>query len=432
MSIGNELLMIFILILVNAVLAMSEAALVASRKARLQQQAGEGNKSSALAIKLIEDPNIFLSTIQIGITLIGVLAGAVGGATIAESLAVVLHNIPYISEYSTSIALGIVVLSITILTIWLGELVPKRLGLNSPEKIAQVVAGPMLFLSVVFSPFIKLMSGATNFVLRLMGVNPSTDPPITEEELQVLINQGTQAGVFEESEQDMVEGVFSLGDQRVYSLMTPRTEIVWLDIDNTLEEIREKIADCPYSRFPVRQDTLEAIVGIVKSRDLLVASLFGNELKLKEFVKPAFYIPETMFASRALEILKEKNTELLLVVDEFGGVQGLLTINDILEEIVGEMEGAEPQATQRQDGSWLLDGMLEIDEFKEIFNFNILPHENEYETLSGFVMTSLGRVPQAADNFEWNNFRFEVMDMDGRRVDKVLVTTLPKPPTAQA
>ncbi len=215
MSIGNELLMIFILILVNAVLAMSEAALVASRKARLQQQAGEGNKSSALAIKLIEDPNIFLSTIQIGITLIGVLAGAVGGATIAESLAVVLHNIPYISEYSTSIALGIVVLAITILTIWLGELVPKRLGLNSPEKIAQVVAGPMLFLSVVFSPFIKLMSGATNFVLRLMGVNPSTEPPITEEELQVLIDQGTQAGVFEGSEQDMVEGVFSLGDQRL-------------------------------------------------------------------------------------------------------------------------------------------------------------------------------------------------------------------------
>jgi putative hemolysin len=432
MSIGNELLMIFILILVNAVLAMSEAALVASRKARLQQQAGEGNKSSALAIKLIEDPNIFLSTIQIGITLIGVLAGAVGGATIAESLAVVLHNIPYISEYSTSIALGIVVLSITILTIWLGELVPKRLGLNSPEKIAQVVAGPMLFLSVVFSPFIKLMSGATNFVLRIMGVNPSTDPPITEEELQVLIDQGTHAGVFEESEQDMVEGVFSLGDQRVYSLMTPRTEIVWLDINDTLEEIRQKVAECSYSRFPVRQDTLESIVGIVKSRDLLVASLFGNEIKLKEFVKPAFYIPETMFASRALEILKEKNTELLLVVDEFGGVQGLLTINDILEEIVGEMEGAEPQATQRQDGSWLLDGMLEIDEFKEIFDLTSLPHENEYETLSGFVMTSLGRVPQSADHFEWHGLRFEVMDMDGRRVDKVLVTTMSKPATAQA
>ncbi|MBE0682783.1 MAG: HlyC/CorC family transporter [Anaerolineales bacterium] len=431
MSIGNELLTIFILILVNAVLAMSEAALVASRKARLQQQASEGNKSSALAIKLIEDPNIFLSTIQIGITLIGVLAGAVGGATISEALAVVLQKIPYIGEYSVSISLGIVVLSITILTIWLGELVPKRLGLNSPEKIAQVVAGPMLFLSVVFSPFIKLMSGATNFILRLMGVNPSTEPPITEEELQVLIDQGTQAGVFEESEQDMVEGVFSLGDQRVYSLMTPRTEIVWLDINDTIDEIRRKIAECPYSRFPVRQDTLEAIVGIVKSRDLLVASLFGKEIKLKEFVKPAFYIPETMFASHALEILKEKNTELLLVVDEFGGVQGLLTINDILEEIVGEMEGAEPQATQRQDGSWLLDGMLEIDEFKEIFNLNILPHEDEYETLSGFVMTSLGRVPQTSDQFEWHGLRFEVVDMDGRRVDKVLVTALPKPPTVQ-
>lgn len=276
------------------------------------------------------------------------------------------------------------------------------------------------------------MSGATNFVLRIMGVNPSTDPPITEEELQVLIDQGTQAGVFEESEQDMVEGVFSLGDQRVYSLMTPRTEIVWLDINDTLEEIRQKVAECSYSRFPVRQDTLESIVGIVKSRDLLVASLFGNEIKLKEFVKPAFYIPETMFASRALEILKEKNTELLLVVDEFGGVQGLLTINDILEEIVGEMEGAEPQATQRQDGSWLLDGMLEIDEFKEIFDLTSLPHENEYETLSGFVMTSLGRVPQSADHFEWHGLRFEVMDMDGRRVDKVLVTTMPKPATAQA
>ncbi len=429
MSIANEILLIFILILVNALLAMSEAALVASRKARLQQQASEGNKSSALALKLIEDPNIFLSTIQIGITLIGVLAGAVGGATIAESLAKALLNVPYIGEYSISIALGVVVISITILTIWLGELVPKRLGLNSPEKISQMVAGPMLFLSNVFSPFIKLMSGATNFVLRLFGVNASSEPPITEEELQMLISQGTQAGVFQEAEQDMVEGVFSLGDSRVYSLMTPRTELVWLDIADTIEEIREKIAQCPYSRFPVRQDSLETIVGIVKSRDLLVESLSGKEIDLKNLLKPAFFIPETMFASRALELFKEKNTELLLVVDEFGGLQGILTINDILEEIVGAMEFEEPQATQRQDGSWLLDGMLEVDEFKELFEFNSLPHEDEYETLSGFMMTSLGRVPQPADNFEWSGYRFEVMDMDGRRVDKVLVTTLPKPPT---
>lgn len=426
MSIANEIALIIILIAVNAALSMSEAALVASRKARLQQQAGEGNKSSALALKLIEDPNIFLSAIQIGITLIGVLNGAVGGATISKSLAIALQNVPYIGEFSEEIALGIVVVIITILTIWLGELVPKRLGLNTPEKIAQAVAGPMLFLSKVFSPLIKLMSGATNFVLRVIGVNPSSEPPVTEEEIHLLISQGKQAGVFQEAEQEMVEGVFSLGDSRVYSLMTPRTEVVWLDIADTIEEVREKIANCPFSRFPVRQDSLETILGIVKSRDLLLASLSGKEFDLKSLLKPAFFIPETMFASRALELFKEKNTELLLVVDEFGGLQGLLTINDILEEIVGAMEFEEPQATQRQDGSWLLDGMLEVDEFKELFNFNSLPHEDEYETLSGFTMTLLGRVPQPSDNFEWNGYRFEVMDMDGRRVDKLLVTTLPK------
>ncbi len=425
MSISNEIVMILVLILVNAILAMSEAALVASRKARLQQRSGDGDKLSGLALKLIEDPNTFLSTTQIGITLIGVLAGAVGGATIAEALAGILINIPYVAPYSESLALGIVVLSITVLSLWLGELVPKRLGLHSPERIARIVAGPMFFMSKLFYPFIKLMSLATNFVLRMIGIKASSEPPITEEELQMLISQGTQAGVFDEAEQDMVEGIFSLSDQRVYSLMTPRTEIVWLDIDDTVEDIRTKIAESDYSRFPVRQDSLETILGIVKSRDLLVQSLSGNEIKLKDQLKPAFFIPETMFASRALEIFKEKGTELLLVIDEFGGVQGLITINDILEEIVGEIEIEEPQATQRQDGSWLLDGMLEVDEFKEIFNLDSLPHEDEYETLSGFMMVSLGRLPQTADRFEWHDLRFEVMDMDGRRVDKVLVSSLP-------
>ncbi|MBL8100823.1 MAG: HlyC/CorC family transporter [Anaerolineales bacterium] len=426
MSIGNEIVVILILVLINGILAMSEAALVASRKARLQQKVSEGNKSASLAIKLLEDPNIFLSAVQIGITLIGILAGAVGGATISKTLAAALLNVPYIGDYSDSIALGIVVVTITILSLWLGELVPKRLGINSPERIAIVVAGPVLFISKVFSPFIKLMSNATNFVLRLIGVNPSNEPPITEEELQMLIMQGTQAGVFEEAEQDMVEGVFSLGDQRVYSLMTPRTEIVWLDVNDTTEEILEKIANSPYSRFPIRQDSLETILGIVKSRDLLVVSLSGKNINLKELAKPAFFIPETTLASRALEVLKKSDTEILLVVDEFGGVQGLLTINDILEEIVGQMDLEEPQATQRQDGSWLLDGMLEVDEFKEIFHLTTLPHEGEYETLSGFVMASLGRIPQTADHFEWHNLRFEVIDMDGRRVDKVLVTTKQK------
>ncbi|MFM8875747.1 MAG: hemolysin family protein [Anaerolineae bacterium] len=426
MSISSEIITILLLIVINGLLAMSEAALVASRKARLQQQAVEGNKASALAVKLIEDPNIFLSAVQIGITLIGVLSGAVGGATISKALAVLLLNVPYIGPYSETISLALVVLVITILTIWLGELVPKRLGINSPERIAQIVAGPMLFISRVFSPLIKMMSGATNFVLKIFGVNPSVEPPITEEELQLLIDQGTQAGVFEEAEQDMVEGIFSLGDTRVYSVMTPRTEVVWLDVSDSTEEILEKMSGSPYSRFPLRQDSLETILGIVKSRDLLVSILSQKQINLKELAKPAYFIPETMLASRALEVLKKNNAEMLLVVDEFGGVQGLLTINDILEEIVGVMEGDEPQATQRQDGSWLLDGMLEVDEFKEIFNLNELPHETEYETLSGFIMTSLGRLPQTADHFEWNNLRFEVVDMDGRRVDKVLVTTKQK------
>ena len=426
MSISSEILVIFILIIINGILAMSEASLLASRKAKLQQLANEGDKLAASTLELLKNPNVFLSTIQIGITLIGVLAGAVGGATIAETMAATLQTLPYVGMYGESIAIGIVVIVITVLTIWLGELVPKRLGINSPEKIAKIVAGPMVFISTIFSPLVKVMSGATELVLTLFGIKPTNEPPITEEELQVLIDQGTQAGIFEESEQDMVEGVFSLGDTRVYSVMTPRTEFVWLDVNDTTAEILEKVANCPYSRFPVRQDSLETIIGIVKSRDLLVTTLSKKEINLKELVKPAIFIPETMLASRALEILKEKNTELLLVVDEFGGVQGLLTINDILEEIVGEMEGEEPQATQRQDGSWLLDGMLEVDEFKEIFNLNELPHEDEYETLSGFIMTSLGRLPQSADHFEWHNLRFEVMDMDGRRVDKVLVTSKPK------
>jgi len=426
MSVANEIILILILILINGLLAMSEAALVAARKARLQQQANNGDKSSAAALRLIQDPNVFLSTVQIGITLIGVLAGAVGGATISKSLAAAIQNLPYIGKYSESFALGGVVLVITISTIWLGELVPKRLGLTNPEKIARIIAGPMLFVSKLFSPLVRFMSQATNFALSVMGVDPAVEPPVTEEEIQLLINQGTQAGVFQEAEQDMVEGVFKLGDSRVYSLMTPRTEIVWLDITDTVEEIRKKIADCPYSRFPVRQDSLETILGIVKSRDLLLESLSDKKFDLKSLLKPAFFIPETMFASRALELFKEKNTELLLVVDEFGGLQGLLTINDILEEIVGAMEFEEPQVTQRQDGSWLLDGMLEVDEFKELFDFKSLPHEDEYETLSGFMMAMLGRVPQSSEHFEWNGYRFEVMDMDGRRVDKVLVTTLPK------
>ncbi len=426
MNITTEIIIILAIILVNALLVLSEISVSSSRKARLQQRTNEGDRRANTVLHLIEDPNLFLSTVTIGITLMGVFVGVIGGARLSAPLSGLLATIPALNQYAEPLALAIVVIGITFVSIVFGELVPKRIALHNPEQIAAILAGPMIFVSALFKPFVWILGKITDFVLKLLGIQPGAEPPVTEEEIQLLIDQGTQAGVFEEAEHDMVEGVFSLADQRVYSLMTPRPDIVWLDIADSLEDIRLKLEQSNFSRFPVRQGSLDAIVGIVKARDLLVQSLNNEPIVLKNLLKPAFFVPETMFASRALEVLKEKGTDMLLVIDEFGALQGLLTITDILEEIVGEMEIEEPQATQRQDGSWLLDGMLEVDEFKEIFHLPVLPHEDEYETLSGFVMVSLGRVPQPADRFEWHGLNFEVMDMDGRRVDKVLVTTLPQ------
>jgi len=429
-EIGTELLLIFVLVLLNGMLAMSEAALISARKARLQQRANEGDKRASTVLGLTATPNRFLSTVQVGITLVGVLAGAVGGASIVDFLAPLFARVPILAPYNTSISLALVVLGITYTTLILGELVPKRLALHNPEDIASLVAKPMIFISKVFSPVIRLLSLSTDLVLRLIGIRPSTEPPVTEEEIHVLLDQGTQAGVFEEAEQDMVAGVFRLNDRRVYSLMTPRTEILWLDVRDKTDEILKKLSEGPYSRFPVCQGSLDNVLGIVKARELLTRSLAGEPIYLKECLSSALFIPETTFASRALEVFKESNKELVLVIDEFGGITGLLTINDVLEEIVGDIEVGEPQVTQRQDGSWLLDGMLDIDEFKEIFHLGLLPNEDDYETLAGFVMTSLGRIPKSADRFEWEGLRFEVVDMDARRVDKVLVTTLPARPVA--
>lgn len=420
-----ELIFIAFLIALNNILAMTETALLAVRKARLQQRINEGDKKAGLVLRLVENPNQFLSVIQIGITLIDVLTGAITGATVAVMLARQVEKIPGLAPYSESIGLALGVLIITYFSIILGELVPKRLAIQNPEKVASRIAQPMLLLSMLLSPVVRFLSFSTNLVLRLIGIRPSIEPPVTEEEIHVLLDQGTQAGIFAESEQDMVAGVFSLNDRRVYSLMTPRTEILWLDVRDTIEEISKKISEGPYSGFPVCQGSLDNVLGIVKSRELLVRSLTGQTIHLKECLSPALFIPETTFASRALEIFKESNKELVLVIDEFGGVTGLLTINDVLEEIVGDIETGEPQVTQRQDGSWLLDGMLDIDELKELFHMGALPNEDDYETLAGFVLASLGKIPHPADQFEWEGLRFEVVDMDARRVDKVLVTTLP-------
>ncbi len=427
MNIGMEILIIFGLIILNGVFALSEIAVLSSRKARLQQRINEGDRGARMALRLAENPNIFLSTIQVGITLIGVLAGAVGGATIAEALGTQLELIPILQPYSHSLALGTVVLLITIFSLLLGELVPKRLALHSPEDIASSIAGPMNVISRLFSPLVRLLSGLTDLIVRMLGVTPSAEPPVTEEELQVLLDQGTQAGVFEESEQDMVQGVFRLNDRRVGSLMTPRNEIAWLDISDTPDEVRLQIEENPYSRFPVCEDSLDNVLGIIEARDLLLESLHGEPLQLKRNLQSPVYIPETALASKSLDLFKSGSAEMMLVVDEFGSTQGLLTIYDILEEIVGDID-SEPQATQRQDGSWLLDGMLSSDDFKEIFNLRHMPDEDEYETLGGFVMLHLGRVPQAADRFDWNGLTFEVMDMDGKRVDKIMVMLKPVTP----
>ncbi len=426
-SIWNEILAIFLLIIFNGILAMSEAAMLSVRKARLQQRMNDGDKRARLALKLAENPNRFLSTIQIGITVIDVLIGAISGATVAELLTKTFAGIPALAPFSEAIGLAIVVITVSYLSIVLGELFPKRLALQNADGVASAIAGPMSFVSALFTPFVWLLSKSTDLLLRLFGVKYTAEVPVTEEELLVQLDQGTQAGVFEETEQDMVEGVFSLSDQRVNALMTPRNEIVWLDVNDNVEEIRKKISDSPFSRFPVGEDSLDHPIGVVKAKEVLLANIKSGK-DLDKLARPPIYIPETAFGSHALEMFRESKRELMLVVDEFGVVQGLITLADILEEIVGELEG-EPQATQRQDGSWLLDGMLANDDFKELFNLRRLPDEEEYETLGGFVMMHLRRIPKPADQFEWGGMRFEVMDMDGNRVDKVLVTTLPARPS---
>ncbi len=430
-TIGWEVLLILVLLIANGVFSMSEMAIVSSRKTKLQQMANEGDKKAGVALDLANEPGHFLSTIQVGITLIAMLTGAFGGATISEHLAAQLRTIPIIAPYSEVLSLALVVIGLTYLSLIIGELAPKRLALHNPERIASIVAGPMRFLSLLTFPIVRLLSFSTDLVLRVLGVKPPSESPVTEEEIQVLLQEGTEAGVFEEAEQDMVEGVFRLGERRVSALMRPWTEIVWLDVNDSAEEIRRTMTDSSYSRFPVCDGGLDHVLGVVQAKELLVRSLAGQPLDLKAALKKPLFVPESMPASKLLELFKGSGTHLALVIDEYGGLAGLVTINDIVEEIVGDIELGEPEAVQRQDGSWLLDGMLLVDDFKELFNISKLSDEGEYQTLGGFVMMQMGRIPSAGDRFEWDRFRFEVMDMDGNRVDKVLVQVKPEEPPDQ-
>lgn len=433
-NIGFEIVAIFLLLIANGIFAMSEIAVVTSRKSRLQELANQGLARARAALELAKNPNPFLSTVQIGITLVGILAGAFGGGTVTEWLAAQLNAVPVVAPYSRSLALGAVVLTITYCSVIIGELVPKRLALGHPEPIAMFMAPPMRLLLKLFAPVVDLLGASTDLVFRLFGKRFEEQSSVTEEEIRTLIRQGTEAGVFEETEQDMVEAVFHLGDMSARGLMTPRTQIIWLDVNDTIDQIRAKLTDSGHSRFPVCEKSLDDVVGVVQAKDILASLLLGKGVDLRATVQQAAFVPRSMTALQVLDNIKKSGSHIVLVVDEYGGIEGLLTHHDLLEAIAGDMPlgkmPAQPKAVQRKDGSWLLDGMMSVDEFKDVFQLENLPGEKRdtFQTLGGFLFTQMGRVPAVSEQYEWNHLRFEIVDMDGKRIDKVLVTLVEKSP----
>jgi putative hemolysin len=426
-----EILLLLFLIVLNGLFAMSEFAMVAARKSRLQPLADNGNERAKIALELAEHPDRLLATVQIGITLIGTLAGAIGGATLSRQLAAWLAAVPLLAPYADAIAFTLVVLTLTFLTLVIGELVPKQLALHSSERLAMLMAGPMRGLSNLASPLVRVLAGSSNLIVRMLGVRPGAEPPVTEDEIKGLIEQGTQAGVFEEAEQEMMEGVFRLGGQRVGALMTPRPDIDWIDLDEPTDVIHDQILNSHRSRFPVAQSDLDRVLGILHVKDLLGQGFSCEPMDLRKVLRNVLFIPEGAEALQALEQFKQTGEHFAVVTDEFGSVAGVISHTDILEAIVGELpakgEPGEPEVTLREDGSWLMGGALSIEEMRDHLELDKLPDEEEgtFQTVGGFVMARLGEVPSAGDRFEWGGFQFEVMDMDGRRVDKILVTPLP-------
>jgi len=427
-----EILVIALLLLTNGIFSMSEMAIVSARKTRLQQLAETGNRQARLTLKLADDPNKFLATVQIGITTIGILSGAFGGATLAKMIATWLSVFPSVKPYSEALSVVIVVIILTYLSLIIGELVPKRLALNNAERIAVVVAAPMNFLSALAAPLVKLLSLSTNFVLWLLKIKPSTGPMITQEEIEILIEQGTQSGALEEAEQDILESVLRLDEQRVGAVMTARPQIVWLDLEDPPAITQQKIILSPYSRFLLSKDDLDNLLGVVYAKDILTQNLSEKPLDLGALARPPLFVPENMSTLKLLDLFKQKGTHVAVIVDEYGVIQGMATDTDILESIVGDLpaidEPEEPEAIQREDGSWLLDGMVPIDRLKKLLDIEKLPDEElgDYQTLGGFMIYRMESIPIAGEWFECGWLRFEVVDMDGRRVDKVLVIPLPK------
>lgn len=431
MDVILNILLVLGLILANGLFAMYEMAMVSSSKVRLKQRQGADQKAIDTAIELVETPNRLLSTVQVGITLVGVFSGAVGGVTLADNLAPLLARLPFLDEVAAqAVGLLLVTLAITYFSLVIGELIPKRLALGNPEKIAITYARFFRTISWLTSPVIRLLSASTELGLLILGVKESNEPPVTEEEIRVLLRQGTEFGIFEQEEQDIMESVFRFGDRRVDAIMTPHTEITWLDLEEEFTESLQKIMESRYTRFPVAKGGLDNVIGVLLTKDLLQNTLHDQQIDLEPMLRPAVFVPESMPAMKVLEKFKETGLSVALVIDEYGGMLGMVTQADVLKSIVGDIPSDEEHddrsSVMRADGSWLMDGLMRIDELKPMLNIESLPDEDRvgYQTLGGFIMSQFDTIPITGQTLEWSNWRFEVVDMDGRRIDKVLVTPL--------
>jgi putative hemolysin len=436
-SVGTELLVIGLLLLANGLFAMAEIAVISSRKARLKKLADDGNARARAALALAESPTRFLSVVQVGMTLCSIAAGAVGGATLADQFAVRLEQVPALAPYSHIVAFVLVAGSITFVTLLAGELVPKRIALGSPERIAMLLAGPMQALAWLARPAVWMLTALTDTVLKFLGLGQRKESPITDEELSILIEQGLLAGTFNKAEQQMVEGVLGLDQLPVTALMTPRPKIVFLNLDDPEETNWRKIVASGHSYFPVYQGNRDQVVGMAAVKALWAHSAIGVPTNLKNLLVPPLVVPETMQAMQLLEQFKKTGRHVALVADEFGSIQGLVTLIDVLEAIVGDMPARgrrnQPEVRQREDGSWLLDATLSTAALKALLSLETLPGEDEadFQTLAGFVVTQFGRIPMAGDRFDLAGWCFEVVDMDRHRVDKMLVGRMPPPAATQ-
>ncbi|MCZ8236695.1 MAG: hemolysin family protein [Inhella sp.] len=428
--------LLLFLILLNGWFAMSEMALTASRKARLQVMVEAGESGAAQALALHENPTKFLSTIQIGITSIGVLNGIVGEAAFSEPLSAwLIAHVPLSERAASLTATGLVVVAITFVTIVFGELVPKRLGQLYPELIARMVAQPMNVISAVTRPFVRTLTLCTEATLSLMGLRNQSQRSVTEEEIAASLEEGLDAGVIEETEHQMVRNVFRLDERQIGSMMIPRAEIAWLDVEATAEDVLTVLREHGYSRYPVCRGNLSDVVGVVSAQGLLQRLLGQQPLNLADSLEPPVFVPETLSGMELLEHFRASDAPLVFVVDEYGEVQGVIAVRDLLEAIAGEFNApsdGEAWATERPDGSWLMDGLIPVPELKDRLELKALPEEDRgrYNTLAGMIMLLLGRLPRTADAVEWEDWRFEVVDLDGKRVDKVLVTRLPSDPSS--